>query len=92
LAELGIGTYTKIKTARPTDKLFDVITMFSQFSISAVPIVNEKGVVMDVYSRTDVIYMTKEFDVGQTIEEALKTKPKVIYFFINFSRLQFTLV
>eukprot|EP01080_Neovahlkampfia_damariscottae_P008377 gene8377-202_t len=77
LLELGIGTYAKIKTAKPTDKVFDVISMFSQYTISAVPIVNEKGSVIDVYSRTDVLYMTKDFDVGQTIEEALKEKPKI---------------
>lgn len=79
---MGIGTFNEAITCTPEEKLFDVIQKFAKYSISAVPVINKEGVVTNVYSRTDVMYITKNFDLDQTVEEALKTRPKV--FFINF--------
>ena len=64
--ELGIGTYladnpTKSKpyhpiaTATKETTVFDVVHMFSEQGISAVPIVTENGVVTDLYETVDVI-------------------------------------
>jgi 5'-AMP-activated protein kinase regulatory gamma subunit len=77
LVELGIGTFSESITSTGEEKLFDVINKFSKHQISAVPIVNSSGVVINVYSRTDVMYITKSFDLDQTVEEALKTRPKI---------------
>jgi 5'-AMP-activated protein kinase regulatory gamma subunit len=35
--------------------VFDVVHMFSQGGISAVPIINEDGIVMNLYETVDVI-------------------------------------
>lgn len=77
LVELGIGTFKEPVIATPDEKLFDVIKKFAKHQISAVPIVNSSGVVINVYSRTDVMFITKSFDLDQTVEEALKSRPKI---------------
>lgn len=66
--ELGIGTY--VATDKPEDStmpfypiatatlettVFDVVHMFSEQGISAVPIVDEQGKVLNLYETVDVI-------------------------------------
>jgi hypothetical protein len=51
---LGIGTYSHIVSALPESPLHHVLTLLYERKISAVPIVDEKGVVLDVYSNSDV--------------------------------------
>jgi len=81
LEELKIGNYKEIITAKLDDKLFDVISKFSKFAISAVPIVNNEGVVINVYSRGDLMYITKQLELlEKNIEEAIKLRPKIPIF------------
>jgi CBS-domain-containing membrane protein len=65
--ELGIGTYVSpskvegsnpyrpIATATLQTTVFDVVHMFSEQGISAVPIVDENGKVLNLYETVDVI-------------------------------------
>lgn len=68
LRKLNIGTYVStlassdtsnpyhpIATATLTTPVFDVVHMFSERSISAVPIIDEEGVVVNLYETVDVI-------------------------------------
>ncbi|EJT45852.1 snf1p protein kinase activator, Snf4p [Trichosporon asahii var. asahii CBS 8904] len=76
--ELGIGTYIenptaekpfgKIATATMKTTVFDVVHMFSELGISAVPIVDDDGKVIDLYETVDVI------SLDFTIEQALKQR------------------
>jgi 5'-AMP-activated protein kinase, regulatory gamma subunit len=78
LRKLGIGTYISpppadevlsghnpyhpIATANMTTTVFDVVHMFSERGISAVPIVDEDGVVVNLYETVDVIVRRSSFD------------------------------
>lgn len=55
LKELNIGTYENIMTATPDTPLIDALTMLVEKRISALPIVDKKFKVIDVYAKFDVI-------------------------------------
>lgn len=77
LRELGIGTYVgqsrpkteadarnqyyPLATATMRTTVFDVVHMFSELGISAVPIVDSKGKVINLYETVDVIVSTVIF-------------------------------
>ncbi|KAG8936911.1 AMP-activated serine/threonine-protein kinase regulatory subunit [Tulasnella sp. 419] len=86
LRALGIGTYVDpspdhpnepyypIKTATLDTTVFDVVHMFSGFGISAVPIIDEQGVVVNLYETVDVITLVRlgaYQSLDLTIEAAL---------------------
>ncbi|TPX77417.1 hypothetical protein CcCBS67573_g01323 [Chytriomyces confervae] len=60
LRELGLGTYTNLKTATADTPLITVLNMFVKDKISAVPIQDEKGLFIDIYEKYDVLLLTKE--------------------------------
>jgi 5'-AMP-activated protein kinase regulatory gamma subunit len=51
----GCNPYAPIATATLTTRVFDVVQMFSGRSISAVPIIDEEGIVVNLYETVDVI-------------------------------------
>lgn len=51
----GRNPYHPIATASLNTPVFDVVHMFSERSISAVPIIDEEGVVVNLYETVDVI-------------------------------------
>lgn len=50
--------YHPIATATLSTPVFDVVHMFSERSISAVPIIDEDGVVVNLYETVDVMVCT----------------------------------
>ena len=54
----GPNPYYPIATASLDTSVFDVVHMFSERSISAVPIVDEEGIVVNLYETVDVIVST----------------------------------
>ncbi|CAE6446294.1 hypothetical protein ACGC1H_001675 [Rhizoctonia solani] len=68
LRSLGIGTYVDpngpapfhpIATATLNTRVFDVVHMFSERGISAVPIIDENGIVVNLYETVDVITLVR---------------------------------
>lgn len=55
LSELKIGTYDNVATASMTTPVIELINMFVEQNISAIPIVDEEGVVLNVYETIDVM-------------------------------------
>ncbi len=51
----GQNPYHPIATATLNTTVFDVVHMFSERGISAVPIIDENGVVVNLYETVDVI-------------------------------------
>jgi 5'-AMP-activated protein kinase regulatory gamma subunit len=47
--------YHPLATASMTTSVFDVVHLFSELGISAVPILDDDGVVMNLYETVDVI-------------------------------------
>ncbi|KAJ7597096.1 hypothetical protein C8J56DRAFT_1159075 [Mycena floridula] len=72
------GPYYPIKTASLKTKVYDVVHMFSQSEISAVPIIDDDGVVINLYETVDVITLVRlgvYQSLDLTIEEALHQRP-----------------
>ncbi|KAL7421896.1 AMP-activated serine/threonine-protein kinase regulatory subunit [Cryptotrichosporon argae] len=83
--ELGIGTYIRprdgqpfypIATATLHTTVFDVVHMFSELGISAVPIVDDDGKVVNLYETVDVItlvrlgaYQSLDFTIAQALKQ-----------------------
>lgn len=82
LEALGIGTYDNLISATTKTMIFDVLKMFAKYKISAIPIVDDKGVVIDVFSRYDIVYLVRDGDykLEYSIEEALDKRPKIPVF------------
>lgn len=57
--EIGLGTYGNVATASMDTPVIDVIHMMVKKSISSVPIVDETGVVLNVFEAVDVISIIK---------------------------------
>ncbi|KAG6911917.1 hypothetical protein DXG01_000164 [Tephrocybe rancida] len=70
----GHNPYYPIATASLNTPVFDVVHMFSERAISAVPIVDEEGVVVNLYETVDVITLVRlgaYQSLDLTIAEAL---------------------
>ncbi|PAV22297.1 CBS-domain-containing [Pyrrhoderma noxium] len=66
-----------IATATLKTRVFDVVHMFSERGISAVPIIDENGVVVNLYETVDVITLVRlgaYQSLDLTIEEALNQR------------------
>lgn len=89
LRKLKIGTYVSsplpegekpyypIATASLNTPVFDVVHMFSERAISAVPIIDEEGVVVNLYETVDVITLVRlgaYQSLDLTISEALNQR------------------
>ncbi|KAI0043215.1 CBS-domain-containing protein [Auriscalpium vulgare] len=70
----GHNPFHPIATATMTTTVFDVVHMFSERGISAVPIIDETGVVVNLYETVDVITLVRlgaYQSLDLTISEAL---------------------
>ncbi|RCI02540.1 AMP-activated serine/threonine-protein kinase regulatory subunit [Rhizopus stolonifer] len=79
LSELKIGTFDNVATASMSTPVIQVINMFVEQNISAVPIVDSNGVVLNVYETIDVMSIArsgryKELDMS--VGEAMEARPK----------------
>lgn len=75
LKELSIGTYNNVITASKTMPLIQALHLFVENRISALPVLDEEGMVCDIYAKFDVINLAAEKTYNNldiTIEEALK--------------------
>ncbi|TFK41102.1 hypothetical protein BDQ12DRAFT_678898 [Crucibulum laeve] len=73
----GQNPYHPIATASLNTPVFDVVHMFSERSISAVPIIDEEGVVVNLYETVDVITLVRlgaYQSLDLTISEALNQR------------------
>ena len=59
IESLGIGTYANIETATHDTPIIKALDKFVQKRISALPIVDEEGKLVDIYAKFDVIVRTK---------------------------------
>ncbi|KAF2367358.1 CBS domain [Trinorchestia longiramus] len=60
LAELGIGTYTDIETATQDTLIIEALDKFVKHRVSALPIVDSDGKLIDIYAKFDVINLAAE--------------------------------
>uniref|UniRef100_A0A915AJI4 CBS domain-containing protein n=1 Tax=Parascaris univalens TaxID=6257 RepID=A0A915AJI4_PARUN len=73
--ELGIGTWGNISTISMHTPLIDALRTFLQKRVSALPLVDKDGKVVDIYAKFDVINLAAEKvynDLDVTVHDALK--------------------
>ncbi|XP_037135404.1 5'-AMP-activated protein kinase subunit gamma-1 isoform X1 [Syngnathus acus] len=58
--EIGIGTFRNIATVQQTATLYDALDIFVERRVSALPVVDENGKVVALYSRFDVINLAAQ--------------------------------
>jgi len=81
----GNNPFHPIATATLTTPVFDVVHMFSERGISAVPIVDEEGIVVNLYETVDVItlvrlgaYQSLDLTISQALNERSPDFPGVV--------------
>nr|XP_057907488.1 5'-AMP-activated protein kinase subunit gamma-1 isoform X2 [Doryrhamphus excisus] len=60
IQELGIGTFRNVATVHETATLYDALSIFVERRVSALPVVDERGKVVALYSRFDVINLAAQ--------------------------------
>ncbi|KAI4885492.1 hypothetical protein NFI96_033707, partial [Prochilodus magdalenae] len=60
LGELGIGTYSNIAFIHPDTPIIKALNIFVERRVSALPVVDVTGKVVDIYSKFDVINLASE--------------------------------
>jgi CBS domain-containing protein len=53
--ELGLGTFDPLITITLNTKIIDAIELFIKHELSALPIVDENGILLDVYEKYDMM-------------------------------------
>eukprot|EP00123_Amoebidium_parasiticum_P012323 comp21280_c0_seq1/m.29044 comp21280_c0_seq1/g.29044 ORF comp21280_c0_seq1/g.29044 comp21280_c0_seq1/m.29044 type:complete len:352 (-) comp21280_c0_seq1:83-1138(-) len=79
LEELGIGTHQDIATVRADTPLIQVLNLFVERRVSALPIVDENDKVINVYAKFDVINLARErayTNLDIPVKEALAHRAK----------------
>ncbi|XP_038131140.1 5'-AMP-activated protein kinase subunit gamma-1 [Cyprinodon tularosa] len=75
LEELNIGTFRNIAVVRADTPLYTALGIFVEQRVSALPVVDDKGRVVDIYSKFDVINLAAEKtynNLDVTVTKALK--------------------
>ncbi|CAL4060392.1 unnamed protein product, partial [Meganyctiphanes norvegica] len=60
LREVQIGTYDGIETAKEETTIIEALNKFVKHRVSALPIVDEEGKLIDIYAKFDVINLAAE--------------------------------
>jgi len=81
----GHNPFHPIATASLNTPVFDVVHMFSERAISAVPIVDSEGIVVNLYETVDVItlvrlgaYQSLDLTISQALDERSPDFPGVV--------------
>ncbi|XP_060888688.1 5'-AMP-activated protein kinase subunit gamma-1 isoform X1 [Labrus mixtus] len=77
IQELGIGTFRNIATVQQTATLYDALSIFVERRVSALPVVDEQGKVVSLYSRFDVINLAAQKtynNLDMTMQEAVRRR------------------
>ncbi|EEB07683.2 protein kinase activator [Schizosaccharomyces japonicus yFS275] len=78
LSELGIGTWDNLATATMDTPVYDIIQMLGTYSISAVPIIDIDGKLLNVFEAVDVMLLIQRGDyhnLDLMVGEALLKRP-----------------
>ncbi|XP_033842850.2 5'-AMP-activated protein kinase subunit gamma-3b isoform X1 [Periophthalmus magnuspinnatus] len=77
ISEVGIGTFREIATVQESATVYEALTIFVERRVSALPVVNEQGKVVALYSRFDVINLAAQKNynnLNMTMREALSSR------------------
>ncbi|KAJ3397283.1 AMP-activated serine/threonine-protein kinase regulatory subunit [Lobulomyces angularis] len=74
---VGIGTYGNIATAELTTPLVDLLNTLVEKRLSSLPILDSKGIVVDVCEKYDILNLAREnsyYDLGMPVSECLNRR------------------
>uniref|UniRef100_A0A671K8E0 5'-AMP-activated protein kinase subunit gamma-1-like n=1 Tax=Sinocyclocheilus anshuiensis TaxID=1608454 RepID=A0A671K8E0_9TELE len=77
IEEVKIGTFKTVATVRETETVYDALSIFVERRVSALPVVNEQGKVVALYSRFDVINLAAQKNynnLNMTMQEAIQSR------------------
>jgi 5'-AMP-activated protein kinase regulatory gamma subunit len=77
IEELNIGSYDNIATAKKSMTLIEALNVFVERRISALPVIDDDGQVVDIYAKFDVINLAAEKTYNNleiTIEQSLQSR------------------
>uniref|UniRef100_A0A3B5ANJ6 5'-AMP-activated protein kinase subunit gamma-1-like n=1 Tax=Stegastes partitus TaxID=144197 RepID=A0A3B5ANJ6_9TELE len=77
ISEVPIGTFKEIATVQESASVYDALTIFVERRVSALPVVNEEGKVVALYSRFDVINLAAQKNynnLNMTMREAVSSR------------------
>uniref|UniRef100_A0A7N8XQX2 Protein kinase, AMP-activated, gamma 3b non-catalytic subunit n=1 Tax=Mastacembelus armatus TaxID=205130 RepID=A0A7N8XQX2_9TELE len=77
ISEVGIGTFKQIATVQESASVYDALSIFVERRVSALPVVNEQGKVVALYSRFDVINLAAQKNynnLNMTMQEAIASR------------------
>ncbi|XP_063789945.1 5'-AMP-activated protein kinase subunit gamma-3 isoform X1 [Pseudophryne corroboree] len=77
IQELGIGTFRDVAIVHDTSTVYSALEIFVERRVSALPVVNESGQVVGLYSRFDVIHLAAQKiynNLDITVGEALRQR------------------
>uniref|UniRef100_A0A7S0ZJK5 CBS domain-containing protein n=1 Tax=Timspurckia oligopyrenoides TaxID=708627 RepID=A0A7S0ZJK5_9RHOD len=75
ISELGIGTYGELASVSYSEKVWVALELMSSRRVSALPVVDEHGMILDEYTRLDVCQMVVDpgsISVEMTIGDSLR--------------------
>ncbi|XP_061734914.1 5'-AMP-activated protein kinase subunit gamma-1-like isoform X6 [Nerophis ophidion] len=77
ICQLAIGTFKEIATVPEWASVYDALSIFVERRVSALPVVNEQGKVVALYSRFDVINLAAQKNynnLNMTMKEAISCR------------------
>ncbi|XP_040214051.1 5'-AMP-activated protein kinase subunit gamma-3 [Rana temporaria] len=77
MLELGIGTFRDVAVIHESSSIYSALEIFVERRVSALPVVNEAGQVVGLYSRFDVIHLAAQKiynNLDITVGEALRRR------------------
>ncbi|KAI1902254.1 hypothetical protein AGOR_G00042810 [Albula goreensis] len=91
LEELGIGTYSDIAFIHPDTPIIKALNIFVERRVSALPVVDDSGKVVDIYSKFDVINLAAEKTYNNldiTVTQALRHRSQYFEGVMKCNRLE----
>jgi len=79
LEHLNLGTYQNVVSAHKSTPIIEAFNSFIDKRISALPVLDDEGKVIDIYAKFDVIHLAADKsynNLNMTIEEALQKRKK----------------
>ncbi|XP_049585047.1 5'-AMP-activated protein kinase subunit gamma-3b isoform X5 [Syngnathus scovelli] len=77
IGQLAIGTFKEIATVQESASVYEALSIFVERRVSALPVVNEQGKVVALYSRFDVINLAAQKNynnLDMTMTEAVASR------------------
>lgn len=76
--ELGIGTYSNIATVTLGTTLEECLSICQSRDLNALPVVDEQGRVINVYSRSDISFLHHATDANDAVRSLEKTVGEIL--------------